>query len=97
MSNRDYFVYIMASLSHSLYVGVTSDLRNRVWEHKEGIFAGHTSKYKITRLAYYEQFSDVTNAIAREKQIKGWLRRKKLDLIEAHNPQWLDLSADWKA
>jgi putative endonuclease len=96
MHTKIYYVYILASLSHSLYVGITSDLKYRVWEHKEGIFAGHTSKYKINRLVYYEQYEDVWNAIEREKRIKGWLRKRKLELIEEHNPQWLDLAADWE-
>jgi len=92
---RRSYVYILASLSRSIYTGVTTDIQNRVWEHKEGIFGGHTSKYKINRLVYYEEFSDIRDAISREKEIKGWLRKRKIELIEENNPQWLDLAANW--
>jgi len=92
LAHRTYYVYILASLSHSLYTGVTSDLNHRIWEHREGIYPGaHTSKYRINRLVYFEQYDDIWSAIEREKQIKGWLRKKKIALIEEHNPQWLDL------
>ena len=86
-----YYVYIMTNRSGTLYVGVTNDLRRRVWQHKQKLIEG----YNITRLIYFEETPDVTAAIAREKQIKGWLRQKKVDLIESVNPGWKDLSEGW--
>ena len=90
-----YYVYIMANHTGTLYVGVTNDLQRRVWEHKQKVIDGFTKRYNITRLAYYEETPDVTSAITREKQIKGWLRKKKLALIESLNPGWKDLSDGW--
>ena len=90
-----YYTYIMTNRSKTLYTGVTSDLSGRVAQHKGGKGSKFTSKYKITRLVYYEEFSDINEAIVREKQIKGWLRKKKIALIESVNLQWEDLSADW--
>jgi putative endonuclease len=87
-----YFVYIMTNHSKTLYTGVTNDLTRRVLEHKAGTIPGFTSKYRLTSLVYHEDTSDVLTAIAREKQTKGWLRRKKIDLIESMNPYWFDLS-----
>jgi len=86
-----YYVYIMASLSKTIYTGVTSDLGNRGWQHKVGAHRGFTSKYRVHALVYFEELSDVYDAIAREKQIKRWRREKKVALIEKNNPQWLDL------
>ena len=92
----DYFVYIMTNPSHAtLYTGVTNDLRRRVYEHKHKLIEGFTSKYNVIYLLYFEVTSDVKAAIAREKQIKGWLRAKKVALIQSANPTWKDLSADW--
>ena len=91
---KDYYVYILASISRALYVGVTNDLARRVYEHKEGVVKGHTSRYRINRLVYFEQTNDVHAAIAREKQIKGWVRKRKVALIESANPGWKDLSGD---
>jgi putative endonuclease len=85
----------MSSRSRRLYVGVTSDLRRRVHQHKAGTFEGFTSRYSIKSLMHYEQAIDARTAIQREKQIKGWLRKKKLALIEESNPEWKDLSAGW--
>jgi len=82
----------MASLSRTLYVGVTNDLRRRTMEHKQKLVPGFTSKYNVNRLVYFEQFSDPRLAIACEKQIKGWTRAKKIALIESVNLGWLDLS-----
>lgn len=90
-----YYVYIMASKSKVLYVGVTNDLERRVYEHKHHLVKGFTDKYEVTKLVYYEETTDVIAAIAREKQIKGWLRRKKMDLIESLNPTWKDLAKGW--
>ena len=92
---RQYYVYIMTNRSKTLYTGVTNDLLRRVYEHKNKMVEGFTKKYNITKLVYYEDTNDVEEAIAREKQIKGWLRRKKIALIESINPEWKDLSDDW--
>jgi putative endonuclease len=90
-----YYVYIVASKSRVLYVGVTNDLRGRVREHQHGIYDGFTLQYKVHRLVYYEVFGWVQDAIAREKQIKRWRREKKVWLIERENPTWEDLSDEW--
>jgi putative endonuclease len=94
-SLNQYFVYIMTNKSKTLYTGVTNDLQRRVFEHKQKVVLGFTAKYNITKLVYYEATTDVYSAIAREKQIKGWLRAKKINLIESNNPEWLDLTKDW--
>ncbi|HEX4003201.1 MAG TPA: GIY-YIG nuclease family protein [Candidatus Acidoferrales bacterium] len=86
------FVYILASKSGVLYVGVTSRLRHRIVEHRLKLVDGFSARYNVTRLVYYEQFGDIRNAITREKQIKGWLRAKKVALIESTNPRWKDLA-----
>ena len=93
-SERTYFVYIMTNRSRTLYTGMTNHLERRVQEHKEGL-GEFTSRYKLDRLAYSERFSDVRNAIAREKQIKGWTRARKIALIVTVNPTWRDLSEDF--
>ena len=92
---KNYYVYIMTNMSRTLYTGVTNDLPRRVWEHKQKLVKGFTKKYNITKLVYYEETNDVLGAIEREKQIKGWLRKKKIDLIESLNPEWKDLSEDF--
>ncbi len=92
---ESYFVYILASRSRTLYVGVTRDLPRRLHEHRSGRPPGFTSRYRITRLVHFEQTPDARSAIAREKEIKGWRRAKKVTLIEAENPTWKDLSEDW--
>ncbi len=92
---KNYYVYIMSSLSRTLYTGVTNDLVRRVLEHKNKLIPGFTKKYNITSLVYFEDGNDIASAILREKQIKGMLRKKKIALIEAENPEWLDLAADW--
>ena len=92
---KQYYVYIMTNRSKTLYTGVTNDLIRRVYEHKNKMVEGFTKKYNITKLLYFEETSDVQSAIAREKQIKGWLRSKKIALIESQNPQWEDLSEGW--
>jgi putative endonuclease len=92
---RTYFVYIMASASRVIYTGVTNDLQRRVWEHKTKQIPGFTCKYNVTRLVFYEEFERVEDAIAREKEIKGWLRKKKVALIEKSNGTWKDLSWGW--
>jgi putative endonuclease len=90
-----YYVYIMASVSGVLYTGVTSHLEARVVQHKQKLFAGFSAKYNTTKLVCFEPFSDIRNAIAREKQLKRWRREKKVFLIERANPTWRDLSADF--
>ena len=92
---KRYFVYIMSSLTGTLYTGMTNNLERRVFEHKQKSIPGFTTKYDVTRLAYYEETDDVQAAIAREKEIKGWRRSKKIALIKGVNPKWEDLAADW--
>ena len=94
---RQYYVYILSSHRGTLYTGVTSDLIRRLYEHRHKLVDGFTKKYNISRLVYYETTSDVESAIAREKQIKGWVRSKKISLIESVNPYWEDLSQAWEA
>ncbi len=90
------YVYILASSFKHLYIGVTTDLEGRVQKHKEGFYPNSfTSKYKIDQLVYFERFGLVTRAIAREKELKGWLRIRKVELVVANNPDWRDLSEDW--
>ena len=89
---KNYYVYIMSGHNQRLYVGVTNDLERRVQQHKSKLISGFTNRYNLTRLVYYESFSDVGDAIAREKHIKGWTRVKKINLIEAVNPGWHDLA-----
>ena len=89
-----YYVYILASRQNgTLYVGVTNDLIQRTYQHKNDLIAGFTKKYKVHNLVYYEQFNDVNTAITREKQLKNWHRKWKLQLIEKSNPDWKDLYA----
>jgi len=92
---KQYYVYIMTNHSGTLYVGVTNDLRRRVWEHKQKLVEGFTKRYNITRLVCYEETPDANAAIVREKQIKGWLRKKKIALIESLNAGWKELSEGW--
>ena len=87
-----YYVYIITNTSKTLYIGMTNNLERRVYQHKNKLVPGFTSKYNLNRLVYYEQTENVLSAIAREKQLNGWLRKKKIDLIEAQNPEWADLS-----
>ncbi|MCH8322937.1 MAG: GIY-YIG nuclease family protein [Proteobacteria bacterium] len=92
MHQKQYFVYIMAKGRNStFYVGMTSDLPKRVWEHKTGIADGFTRKYGIKNLVYYEVFDDPENAIKREKRLKKWTRAWKMKTIEEMNPNWKDL------
>ena len=93
---KKYFVYIMTNKKNgTVYVGVTSNLLRRVYEHKNKLVGGFTARYDLTRLVYFEQTDDVRAAIGREKRIKGWLRVKKIALIEGVNPGWDDLSEEW--
>ena len=78
-----------------LYIGVTKDLMSRIWDHKLKVSKGFTSRYNVDRLVYFEDYTDVRQAIAREKQLKGWTRKRKVSLIEAENPNWDDLAKTW--
>jgi putative endonuclease len=92
---RQFWIYILASASRVLYTGVTNDLAKRLVEHRTGITKGFADRYNCKRLVYYEVTEDAIAAITREKQIKGWVRRRKIALIEAINPDWKDLSEQW--
>jgi putative endonuclease len=92
---RIYFTYIVASRSRTLYIGMTGDLLKRVFQHKDKTFEGFSSQYNCNRLVWFERFTDPRSAIAREKQLKGWRREKKIALIEKSNPTWADLSKAW--
>lgn len=97
MQQREYhfYVYILASRSRTLYIGFTNNIRLRIRQHREKGPGSHTAKYNIGRLVYYEHFTYVLNAIAREKELKGWNRTKKVAMVEQENPTWEDLAADW--
>ncbi len=95
MRRHDYYVYIMASVSGTLYIGVTNDLMRRVSEHQQELIEGFTKKYGCKKLVYYENFSEIRQAIAREKYLKGLKRMKKAVLIKSVNPHWQDLSQEW--
>ena len=96
MRRRDqYWTYIATNRTRTLYTGVTNDIARRMYEHKQGIFPGFTSKYRIDRLVYFESYSNILDAIAREKKIKGWRRERKVALIEAFNPTWKDFTEEW--
>jgi len=97
MANREYrfYAYILGSVSGTLYIGMTNNIRRRVWQHKQHEIEGFTAKYGVDRLLYFESFDDVRTAINREKQLKGWTRQKKIALIEKLNPSWIDLSREW--
>src|ERR1051326_806823 len=91
----EFWVYIMASLTGTLYIGMTNDIGRRAWEHKEGTVEGFSKKYGCNRLVMLEKYSNVNTAIAREKELKAWTRKKKIALIEIENPRWEDLAASW--
>jgi putative endonuclease len=89
---KQYYIYILTNQYNTVfYVGVTNNLTRRVYEHKNKLVKGFTSKYNINKLVYYEVFSDVRDAIYREKQIKSWNRKKKIEMIKKFNPEWKDL------
>jgi putative endonuclease len=94
MRHHNFYVYIMSSLSRTLYAGVTNDLERRVGEHKEGKPGAFTARYNVNRLVYFEEFSDINQAIVCEKKIKSMTRRQKIKLIESINPEWRDLSQE---
>jgi putative endonuclease len=95
MQEHSYFTYIVASRSHTIYIGVTGNLHKRIFEHKWKEHVGFTERYNCDRLVWFESYQEVAKAIAREKQLKGWRRDKKIALIEKANPTWVDLSRDW--
>ena len=88
-----YYIYILTTKNNAaLYIGVTNDLKRRIYEHKEALVEGFTKKYHVHKLVYFEEYSDVNAAIAREKQLKRWIRAKKNELVESKNPLWQDWS-----
>lgn len=94
MKDHNYYVYILTTDNNKvMYIGVTNDLERRVYEHKNKIIKGFTQRYNIQKLVYSEHYPDINAAIAREKQLKGWLRVKKNTLVETLNPEWRDLGA----
>jgi putative endonuclease len=93
--SKPYHVYILASRSRTLYIGMTSDLFARTWQHREKASEGFTNQYNIHRLVYFEETSDARVAVERERQLKSWRREKKVNLIETENPTWADLSEGW--
>jgi putative endonuclease len=97
VKEHQYFVYIMSSRTGTLYIGMTNSIYNRSLQHKRGEIEGFSSKYGCDRMVYYESFDDVHKAIGREKQLKGWIRTKKIALIESKNPRWEDLAEKWGA
>jgi len=95
-ADHSYYVYLLASGNNRvLYTGVTNNLKRRLYEHKHGLVEGFTKKYRVHKLVYFEETNDVNAAIAREKEIKGWLREKKNTLVEKDNSGWNDLSEGW--
>ncbi len=92
---KQYYVYIVTNKTNKvLYTGVTNDLKKRIYEHKEHLVKGFTSRYNVYKLVYYDMCEDIESAILREKQIKGWARKKKVSLIESMNPEWKDLGIE---
>ena len=95
-AHRHYSDYLLSNQPNGiLYIGVTSSLEGRMWQHKTGAFEGFSKRYGLTRLVYYEGYRNVNTAIAREKELKGWLRARKVELIRKDNPLWCDLAEDW--
>jgi len=92
---KTYYVHIMSSQRRVLYIGITSHIERRVGQHKSRTLGGFTAKYNVTNLVYFERYSSVGKAIRREKELKDWRREKKIELIEADNPKWRDLSYGW--
>ena len=92
-----YYVYILTNKNNRvMYIGVTNDLVRRLYEHKQELVDGFTKRYHVHKLVYYEQTTDVRSAIEREKQLKGWIRARKNELVETINPDWRDLSEEWQ-
>ena len=95
MDLKTYFVYILSSRSRNLYTGLTSQIEICVWKHKTKSLGGHTAKYNIDRLVYFEEHTTASEAIAREKEIKSWRRELRISLIESMKPGWVDMSEGW--
>ncbi len=96
MENKQYYIYFMTNFEETtLYVGVTNNLERRVYEHKNKLLKGFTSRYHLKKLVHYEIYNDIEQAIAREKQIKSWSRQRKNELIKSNNANWDDLSESW--
>lgn len=96
MRDHQYFVYILSNFTNTtVYIGVTNDLETRVRQHKDKLVKGFTQKYNVDKLVYFEEYNDISRAIAREKQLKNWQRAWKDELIEKDNPNWIDLSQGW--
>jgi putative endonuclease len=94
VSGNSYYAYIAASLSHTVYIGVTNDLRRRMYEHRHKLLGGFTARYSVDRLVYLEHFTSAEAAIARETEMKKWSRKKKVALVEATNAGWHDLAEE---
>lgn len=93
--HKHYYVYILSSQRRVLYIGITTNLEGRVFQHRTHMFGGFTASYNVTNLVYFETYSDVHRALAREKELKGWRRERKVELSESTNPKWKDLSYGW--
>nr|WP_321231186.1 GIY-YIG nuclease family protein [uncultured Psychroserpens sp.] len=97
-NSHQYYLYLLASKKNgTLYIGVSNDLERRMFEHKNKLVEGFTSKYNVDKLMYFESFQYVNDAIQREKNMKKWKRQWKIDVIEKDNPNWEDLSVDWNS
>ena len=95
-THRSYWVYILSNRPHgTLYIGVTNSLERRLWQHKTGLKEGFAKQYGLNRLVYFEEFRDVSNAIRRETELKGWRRDRKIALLQQDNPLWKDLAEGW--
>ena len=95
MTNHNYYVYILTNWNNKvMYIGVTNNLKRRIYEHKNKLVEGFTKRYNLTKLVYYEHTTDVNSAISREKELKGWRREKKNNLVIKMNPEWKDLSGE---
>ena len=93
----NYYVYVLTNKSNRvMYIGVTNNLERRLYEHKQELIEGFTKRYHVHKLVYFETTTDVRSAIEREKQLKGWRRARKNELVETMNPEWRDLSEDWQ-
>ncbi len=93
---KNYYVYILTNKSNKvLYIGVTNNLEKRIYEHKNKMIDGFSKKYNLTKLIYFEEFTRIEDAIRNEKKLKGWLRQKKIDLIESTNPNWINLDSSF--
>lgn len=95
MSPKTYYFYILASRTGTLYIGVTGNLKERIWQHKKDLIEGFSKKYQCHKLVYFEEFTVVQDALSREKQVKKWRRDKKETLIKKLNPGWRDLAVDF--